>query len=322
MALAGEFDIIARYFAPLAAGHAGAFGLSDDAAVVRPAEGCEIVVTNDALVEGVHYLGGDPPGDIARKALRVNLSDLAAMGAVPRFYNLALALSPAVDEDWLAGFAAGLGEDQGRYGLCLIGGDTVSTPGPVMIAITAMGEVPAGRALRRGGARDGDRIFVSGTIGDAGAGLGILAGKIAVGDADRARLVERYRVPSPRTALGPALVGLAHAAIDVSDGLLADLAHICEVSGRGATIEAAAMPVSETVGRCTGYGLADALSAGDDYELLFTVPRDRADEVHALADRVGVPVAEIGGIEPERGVRLVGKDGDLVEIERTGFRHF
>ncbi|MEQ8700593.1 MAG: thiamine-phosphate kinase, partial [Bauldia litoralis] len=214
MALVGEFEIIARYFAPLAAGHAGAFGLSDDAAVVRPAEGCEFVVTNDALVERVHYRSDDPPRDIARKALRVNLSDLAAMGAVPRFYNLALALSPAIDEDWLAGFAGGLAEDQDRFGLCLIGGDTVSTPGPMMVAVTAMGEVPVGRALRRGGARDGDRIFVSGTIGDAGAGLGILAGRIAVGDADRARLVERYRVPSPRTALGPALVGLAHAAID------------------------------------------------------------------------------------------------------------
>lgn len=322
MPLPGEFEIIARYFAPLAEGQAGSLGLADDAAVIGLAHGCEFVVTNDALVEGVHYRSDDPPGDVARKALRVNLSDLAAMGAVPRFYNLALALSSSVDEAWLGGFAEGLGDDQARFGIGLIGGDTVSTPGPVTIAITAIGEAPAGSALRRGGARVGDRIFVSGTIGDAGAGLGILSGAVSAGEADRDWLIARYRLPSPRTDLGPALVGLAHAAIDVSDGLLADLAHICKGSGRGATVEAAAVPLSPALTRCSGFGPADAFTAGDDYELLFTVPGSRASEVWAVAERVGVPVAEIGRIEAEGGVRLVDEKGETLEVGRSGFRHF
>jgi thiamine-monophosphate kinase len=322
MSVAGEFEIIARYFAPLAAGYAGAFGLTDDAAVIAPRPGFAHVVTNDALVEGVHYRADDPPGDVARKALRVNLSDLAAMGAMPRYYNLALALSPRVDEAWLSACADALGEDQARFGVVLIGGDTVSTPGPVTIAVTAMGEVAEGQALTRGGARPGDRIFVSGSIGDAGAGLALLTGDPRAEPADREALIRRYRVPEPRTDLGPALVGLATAAIDVSDGLLADLGHVCDVSGCGATVALDAVPVSAAAGRCTGYGRLDAVAAGDDYELLFTAPETAAAHVAAAAEECGVAVTAIGSIEAGQGVRLVDSAGDPVAVTRTGYQHF
>ncbi len=322
MSVPGEFEIIARHFAPLAAGCAGALGLTDDAAVLAPRAGFDLVVTNDALVEGVHFRPDDPAGDVARKALRVNLSDLAAMGAAPRYYNLALALSARIDEAWLEGFAGALGEDQRRFGVTLVGGDTVSTPGPVTIAVTAFGEVAQGRALTRGGAQAGDRVFVSGTIGDAGAGLAVLTGRATAEAGDRDALVARYRVPEPRTGLGPALVGLATAAIDVSDGLIADLGHICAVSGCGAAIALDAVPLSAAAGRCAGYDRLDALAAGDDYELLFTAPQEAADRIAAVAERCGVGVTAIGSIEAGRGVRVLDAHGASVTVTRTGYRHF
>ena len=243
--LPGEFELIARYFAPLAKGFPGAYGLLDDAAVIAPPPGHELVAKTDAIVGGVHFLLDDPPDLIARKALRVNLSDLAAKGAVPRAYMLDIMLPKTVTEEWIAAFARGLAQDQDAYGVHLIGGDTDSTPGPVTIAIMAFGDVATGRMIRRGGASAGDTVFVTGTIGDAALGLEVLRGALPNLDTHAASvLVDRYRLPRPRVTLGPRLIGLASAALDVSDGLLADLRHICEVSELAALIERPLVPLS------------------------------------------------------------------------------
>src|ERR1700738_1435510 len=241
-----EDSLIARYFRPLAT-DPGAFGLIDDAAILK-ASGEDIVVTTDAIVEGVHFLPDDPPDTIARKALRVNLSDLAAKGATPAGFVLTLALR-AADDAWLKPFAHGLGEDAGLFGCPLLGGETVSTPGPLMISITAFGRVPVGKMVHRSGAKPGDRVVVTGTIGDAALGLDILtqgaaATALAVDAAAREMLIGRYRVPQPRNALAMAVRDHAHAAMDVSDGLAGDLAKLCAASGVSAVIDIKSIPLS------------------------------------------------------------------------------
>jgi thiamine-monophosphate kinase len=319
----GEFELIARYFAPLAAGDAGAFGLLDDAAVIAHGPGQEIVVTTDALVGGIHFFGDEPARDIARKALRVNLSDLAAMGAVPRSYSLALALPGDASEDWIADFAAGLGDDQAAFGVCLIGGDTVATTGPPVVAVTAYGECDAGRAIRRAGARPGDRLYLSGTVGDAAFGLRVLEGTLAVDDGNS--LVARYRLPMPRTTLGPRLVGLATAMIDVSDGLVADLGHVAAASEVGATVGVGALPLSPTgqvLVAVDPVHLVTAITGGDDYELLFAAPAGREREVAALAEELDIAVTAIGEIEREPGIRVVDVDGRPIAVGAGGYRHF
>lgn len=233
---AGEFERIRRYFAPLAA--PGGLELTDDAALVDCRAGYRLVVTADAVVAGVHFLPDDPPDLVAKKLLRVNLSDLAAMGARPLYYLLTTALPASLGVEWVSEFARGLGEDQQLYAVALLGGDLVSTPGPATLSLTAIGEAAAGAEIRRSGARVGDMVWVSGTIGDAYLGLGALRGGFRELSAEhRAALIRRFRLPEPRVALGPALAGLAHAMIDVSDGLVADLRHICETSGVAAAIE-------------------------------------------------------------------------------------
>ena len=228
---ASEFDLIARYFAPLARAFPGAYGLLDDAAVISPASGDELVVKTDIIVGSVDFPLDMAPDLIARKALRVNLSDLAAKGALPRAYLLDLVLPVTADERWFAAFAAGLERDQAEYGVHLIGGDLSSTPGPVTIAVCALGEAPGGRMVRSGGARPDDTIFVTGTIGDAALGLAALQGGLGkLDDVARRFLLDRYRLPELRVTLGPGLIGVAIAAIDISDGLVADLRHLCEVS--------------------------------------------------------------------------------------------
>ncbi|MGH6719309.1 MAG: thiamine-phosphate kinase, partial [Alphaproteobacteria bacterium] len=253
-----EFEAIARLFAPLAAAEPGALGLADDAAVLAPPAGRHIVVTTDVIAAGVHFLADDPADLVARKLVRVNLSDLAAMGAEPWVYLLGLTLVRPVDRDWLAAFAAGLAVDQAAFGITLAGGDTTAHDGPTVLSLTALGTVAPGAALRRGTARDGDTVWVSGTLGDAALGLRVLRGEFPrLAAASRDHLAARYRLPTPRLDLGRGLVGLAHAALDVSDGLLADLGHICVASGLGASIQVDRLPLSPAA-RAVG---ADTLGA-------------------------------------------------------------
>ena len=276
----GEFEFIARRLRPLAT-TPGALALTDDAALLDPAAGRQLVLTKDAMVAGVHFLPDDPPGQIAQKLLRVNLSDLAAMGAAPLGYLLALARPKEISDAWLDEFCAGLAADNAAFGIALLGGDTVSTPGPLTLSLTAIGEVPTGSALLRSGAGPGDDVWVSGTLGDAALGLKVLQGALDVTEPARTFLIERYRLPQPRLALGQALRGIASAAIDVSDGLVADLGHILETSGVGAALHADALPLSEAARDLPGARDA-ALAGGDDYELLFTAPSKRRAEIAAL----------------------------------------
>ena len=319
----GEFGRIARFFAPLASGAPGALGLTDDAALVDCPPGERLVVTVDAMVEGVHFLADDPPELVARKLVRVNLSDLAAMAARPVGYFLTTALPKFRGDDWLAGFAAGLAQDQAEFGITLLGGDSVSTPGPVSLTLTALGRVPAGAEVRRGGARPGDLVFVSGTVGDGALGLEAAQGKLdgLLEPADVAYLADRYRLPRPRVGLGPRLSGLASAMMDVSDGLVGDLGHICEVSGVAGVIEAGQVPLSVAAAKLPDR-LETILTGGDDYELLFTVPPERRDAVTAAADAAGVPVTTIGRIEAGQGVRVLDGEGREMALAGIGWRHF
>ena len=316
----GEFHRIATYFAPLAAGNDGALGLKDDAALIRPPPGRDLVVTADTLVETVHFVGDETPSDIARKSLRTNLSDLAAMGAEPMGYFLSLSLPKRIGEDWIAGFCDGLAADQAEFGLSLLGGDSTSTPGPISIAITAMGSVEAGKALKRSGAQVGDGIFVSGTIGDGFLGLLAAQGRLPP-SMETESLRRRYLLPQPRIALGRALVGAAHAAMDVSDGLIADMAHICAASGVGADISAPSVPVSDAAGEQVADNpdlFADMLTGGDDYELLITGPEQAIRDAAACCD---TPVTRIGSIVAGSGVTVRDSDGAPLTFLQTGFRH-
>ncbi|HIJ63338.1 MAG TPA: thiamine-phosphate kinase, partial [Rhodospirillaceae bacterium] len=253
-----EFSLIARLFAPLAAGAPGALGLTDDAALIEGPAGRQWAVTADALVAGVHFFADDPPDLIARKLIRVNLSDLAAMGAKPCGAFLCACFPRDTGTAWLDRFATGLKSDCEEFGIALMGGDTVATPGPLTLALTAFGDVPAGQALLRSNARSGHDIWVSGTIGDAALGLRGLTGE---GPADP-HLIDRYRLPQPRIALGLALHGLAQAAMDVSDGLVGDLGHICRASGVGAVLRADLVPLSQPA--AAAQDLALVLTGGDD----------------------------------------------------------
>jgi thiamine-monophosphate kinase len=326
-----EFTRIARYFAPLARTFPGAYGLTDDAATVALAPGEQAVVTTDAVVAGVHFIGDEPPGLIARKALRVNLSDLAAKGARPIGYTLAAVLPATIDDAWLAAFAAGLAADQAEFGVPLIGGDTVATPGPLTLSITAIGAL-AGPMVRRAGARPGDRVYVSGTIGDAALGLAALRGRLAgLAAADRGFLVERYQLPRPRLALGRALAGHVTAAMDVSDGLVADLGHVAATSGVGAVVEAERVPLSAAAAAALAAdpGARDGvLAGGDDYELLFTASQEKHDIIVKLATAAATPVTVIGEIvaggagDVPGGVLVRDRDGRDVTPAAGGYRHF
>jgi thiamine-monophosphate kinase len=316
----GEFALIDELLKPLAQGFPGALGLTDDAALVDVPAGQSLVIAKDAIVAGVHFLVDDPAEAVAQKLLRVNLSDLAAMGAAPLAYLTVIAKPGDLDDAWLAGFARGLGEDQRRFGLSLIGGDIVSTPGPLLLSYTVLGLVEKGRAMRRSAARPGDVIWVSGTLGDAALGLRVIRGLAATED-EAFYLVERYRRPEPRLALGQRLLGLAHSAIDVSDGLLADLGHILEESEVGGRIEADRLPISAVAHGLPGW-LEAALGGGDDYELLFTAPESATPAIEALAGELGLRLAAIGRIEAGRGLEVVDATGAPLTVEAHGWRHF
>jgi thiamine-monophosphate kinase len=324
----GEDSLIARYFKPLAT-DAGAFGLNDDAAVLKSL-GDDIVVTTDALVEGVHFLADDPPHTIAQKALRVNLSDLAAKGAAPAGFVLSLALRK-VDESWLAAFARGLGADASDFNCPLLGGDTVSTPGPLMLSITAFGRVPPDKMIHRSGAKPGDHVVVTGTIGDAVLGLDILKrGRVATalaGDtASQDTLVERYRVPQPRNALASAVRAHAHAAMDVSDGLAGDLAKLCAASGVSAVIDLKSIPLSKAASVVLAAGaasMAEIIAGGDDYEILCAIPQSALDEFVRAAQAAGVAVSPIGTvIAGESPPKWLDAEGKALSLTRTSYSHF
>nr|WP_249150924.1 thiamine-phosphate kinase [Bradyrhizobium sp. JYMT SZCCT0180] len=319
--------MIARYFRPIAT-DPGAFNLDDDAAALKP-DGDDIVVTTDAIVEGVHFLPDDPPDTVARKALRVNLSDLAAKGAVPAGFVLTLALRDT-GEAWLKPFAAALGEDAAQFGCPLLGGDTVSTPGPLMVSITAFGRVPSGRMVHRSGAKPGDRVLVTGTIGDAALGLAVLGGgkvHAAVSDiAARDLLVGRYRVPQPRVVLAEIVRDHAGAAMDVSDGLAGDLTKLCGVSGVSAAIDLESIPLSDTARDLLSRGIVGIetlIAGGDDYEILCTVAEDRVDAFVQAAQGAGVAVSSIGTVLAGSGAPkfLDGQGGEIV-LKRRSYSHF
>lgn len=324
----GEDFLISHYFRPLAT-NPGALGLVDDAAILQAA-GDEIVVTTDAIVEGVHFLPDDPPDTVARKALRVNLSDLAAKGAVPAGFVLTLALR-APDDAWLAPFARALGEDAGLFGCPLLGGDTVSTPGPIMISVTAFGRVPPGRMVHRSGAKAGDRIVVTGTIGDAALGLDILkrgAAAAGLGQDSVASdmLVGRYRVPQPRNAMAQAVRDHASAAMDVSDGLAGDLAKLCAASRVSAVIDSESIPLSAAAATALARGVVGIeaiVSGGDDYEILCTVPEAGFEAFARAAGLAGVAVASIGTvIAGPSAPRFLDKQGREIALPRLSYSHF
>ena len=324
----GEDSLIARYFRPLAT-DPGAFALGDDAAILK-AMGDDIVVTTDAIVEGVHFLPSDPPDTIAQKALRVNLSDLAAKGAAPAGFVLTLALRVA-DDAWLVPFARGLGADCSRFGCPLLGGDTVATPGPVMISITAFGRVAAGKMVRRSGAKPGDRVVVTGTIGDAALGLDILkGGAVAAALADDAAarevLVGRYRVPQPRHALAQAIRDHAHAAMDVSDGLAGDLVKLCAESGVSAVIDVPGIPLSAAAAAVLArraVGIEALVSGGDDYEILCAIPEDGFEAFAGAAGIAGVAVSSIGTVIAGRSApRFLDAQGTEIPLPRLSYSHF
>ena len=314
----GEFELIARYFRPLAAGREGALGLADDAALIDVPAAERLVVTADALVAGIHFLPDDPADRIARKMLRSNLSDLAAMGAKPLAYFMTCCFPRPLEESWLARFAAGLAEDQREFGIALMGGDTTATPGPLTLSVTALGTVEAGRELRRSTAQVGDLVAVSGTIGDAALGYALRSGRLRAVEG-AAMLLSRHDLPQPRMTLGRSLVGLASSCMDVSDGLAGDLAHIAAASGLVAVIEAAKVPLSPPARAVLARDpqwLKTILTGGEDYELLFTVPPARESELR------GLPVAVIGRMESGTGVRVLDDAGQPLVLGAGGYRHF
>ena len=318
-----EDALIARFFAPIAG--PGGLGLKDDAALVVPPPGHDLVVTVDALVAGGHFFAEDPPASVARKALRVNLSDLAAKGAEPLGFTLALALPAGWTAEWLEAFAEGLGADAAAFACPLLGGDTVKAAGALTLSITAFGAVPAGRMVPRTGARPGDRLYVSGTIGDAALGLQLrLAGSGA--PAGQAHLLDRYLHPQPRLALREALRRHASGAMDVSDGLVGDLAKMMRASGAGAVVDLAAVPLSPAA-RAAVADRRDAfdvaVTGGDDYEILASVPEAAAPGYERAAAASGVPVAAIGRVTAASGgVVFRGEDGAPRAFARGAFSHF
>lgn len=323
--MSGEFDIIAKHFAPLAT-DAGAFALADDAALIGG-----LVVTKDVLVEGVHFRSKDPPDLVAKKALRANLSDLAAKGARPVGYFLGCVWPAGVKEETIADFVRGLSEDQELFRISLLGGDTTAHAAkgsPLTVSVTMFGAPASAGMIRRNGACVGDDVYVTGTIGDSGLGLRALEGAIKPAAAAKKFLIERYRLPVPRVAIGGALAGSASAAIDISDGLLADAGHVARTSGVALEISAERVPLSAPARAWLdsqddrNAALADLAGMGDDYEILFTAPPSRRRSIDMAAQVTKTPVARIGAVARGNGVRLMDDHGAPIHAPRGGFDHF
>ncbi|MBI4936627.1 MAG: thiamine-phosphate kinase [Nitrosomonadales bacterium] len=317
-----EFDLIKRYFTRPAPG--AVLGVGDDAALLRVGNGMELAVSTDMLVSGTHFFPDADPFLLGHKTLAVNLSDLAAMGALPRWALLSLAL-PAADESWLERFSAGFFALADQHGVELVGGDT--TRGPLNLCVTIMGEVPQGGALRRDGARAGDDIWVSGMLGRAALALAHHQGAVRLPTAELVDCTAALHQPAPRVALGLALRGMAHSAIDISDGLLADLGHILESSAAGAEIAFDALPVPEILRTLSSQGRGEvaqrcALAGGDDYELCFTVPVSRRSGVESISGRLNLPLTRIGSIVAGCGCIVRAPDGSAIHLEKSGYDHF
>jgi thiamine-monophosphate kinase len=325
-----EERLIARYFKPLAT-HPGAFGLVDDAAAIAPRAGCDLVLTTDGVIAGVHFFADDPADTVAKKVLRMNLSDLAAKGATPLGFLLALALPQGIAEAWLAAFARGLGEDAEHYGCPLLGGDTDHTPGPISVSVSAFGTVPHGQMLRRAGAKVGDRVVVTGTIGDAALGLTLRRDPAAAQRWQLTRdqqqhLAQRYLLPQPRNAIAEMLRTHASAAMDVSDGLAGDLAKLCRASGVSAEIDCTRVPLSDAARATLAQEpsvIETIVTGGDDYEVLATVAPDKLEPLRRQALAAGVTITEIGAVVVGQGeARLIGSDGKPLVLAQPSFSHF
>jgi thiamine-monophosphate kinase len=329
--LHGEEAIVAL-LAPLAKGFPGAFGLKDDCALLTPEPGFDLVLKTDPIAEGVHFPAGEAPEDVGWKALAVNVSDLAAKGAAPLAYLLALSFPEAPAREWLSRFAAGLGAAQERFGCHLVGGDTDRRPGPVTISVTVVGKVPQGKMVRRGTAKAGDTLFVSGSIGDAALGLALVkspdaAAAWGLSQAEIAQLVARYRRPEPRLGLTEALRQYASAAMDVSDGLVRDLDRMLRASRAAGRLDAASVPLSAAARRAVASApglLVQAVTGGDDYEVLAAVPRAKGAAFAAAAAAAGIPVRRVGEVLPgPPALAVVGPDGTPLRLpQATGWDHF
>ena len=316
----GEFDLIKQFFVREPSQAGVAVGIGDDCAVLSPTPGMQWLVSTDMLVEGRHFLSTVAPERLGHKALSVNLSDLAACGATPRAFTLALAL-PHADADWLAGFSKGLFALADEYGIALVGGDT--TQGPLNISITVMGEAPAGMALLRSGARVGDDIYVSGQLGDARLALEVFRGKVALSGEQFEQVRRAMECPQPRVALGQALRGIANSAVDVSDGLIGDLGHILQRSAVGASLEVDLLPRSAVLAdQPQALRRECGLAGGDDYELVFTAAPALAADVRRAAEQSGTPVTRIGRIEAATGLRLLDPQGQVFPSKFSSFDHF
>ncbi len=326
--ISAEEHLIERYFGPLAT-IPGAFGLCDDAAAITPPPGCDLIVTTDGVIAGVHFFADDPPDTVASKVLRMNLSDLAAKGATPIGFVMSIALPPAFDETWLAAFAAGLGDDATHYSCPLLGGDTDHTPGPTSVSITAFGVVPTGKMVRRATAKPGNCILVTGTIGDAALGVLLrrdenLAKRWRLSEPMRAHLKQRYLLPEPRNALAAAILHHASAAMDVSDGLAGDLAKLCRASAVAAEIDAARVPLSDPARAAIAADpalLETALTGGDDYEIVATLAPEKLSAFRTAAQAAGVAVTEIGRVAAGQGVRFM-REGKALSFARASYSHF
>ena len=314
-----EFELIARHFTRPAAN--AVLGVGDDCALVDITNGMDLAVSTDTMVSGTHFFPDVDPENLGHKALAVNLSDMAAMGAMPYWAMLALTL-PSVDHAWLAAFAKGFFDLASEYNVSLIGGDT--TRGPLTLTVTIMGEVPAGAALRRNGAKAGNDVWVSGNIGDAALAVAHRHGKLVLAEADYHEAVMRLYEPTPRVKLGQALRGMATSAIDISDGLLADLGHICRLSGVGATVDLGSIPVSAIGAKhfSNDAALTAIVAGGDDYELCFTAPANSRESIAELTDVLGIPLTHIGQVKRGKGVSLLGSDGKPMKIDGRGYDHF
>ena len=320
----GEFDLIRELFSPLARKAPGALGLQDDSAILSHSAGHELVVTMDTILAGVHFMLTDPYDLIARKAIRVNLSDLAAMGARPIGLFLAISLPETVGDDELVAFANGIAQDCEEYNLPILGGDTTSGTETFTVTVTAVGEVETGMELLRSGAKVGDKIFVSGTIGDAAVGLKVLGGFVdGIDSAEKTYLRGRYQLAEPRLNLGRGLLGIASACIDISDGLIADFDHVCQASGIGGRINLMDVPLSAVVKRLlhSEEWWETVLTGGDDYELLFTAAPEKEKQVYETAKKVKVPVTAIGYIEDGAEAIILDANNTKLEFPYKGYQH-